>query len=255
MKKIILFLSVALAISSFREPTAKPTAESINAKYFYILPKDKNVLSFEARLKEFEPTKAQISAKLLRDGDTILAKQIANLHGTVKYVKSIDSVFVELTPFEVDEKSPIYKGAEQIKSGYKSALLGCFQTIKTPIVNPFIGEYVSEPTIEFKKGNLLATVNKKAVKENYIFSNNYRDIKLTAISDDVKMDATIKAEKAGNTLLINYVDFASTQIKAKINFTYSTDNNHIELQQLHMDAEMSPMKYSITVLFSNWSIQ
>ncbi|MBK9250133.1 MAG: hypothetical protein IPM69_18995 [Ignavibacteria bacterium] len=252
MKKQFLLITIAVLTSAFQLPIDTPTVESINARYFHILPSDKNILTVDVRLDEFKTSIAQISAKLLSNGEKLAAKQFANLYAKVTYNKSADSIRVDLSPFTLNEKSPLYKSTEQFTSGYKKTVKGSFQTIKSTIMNAIINGYVSKPKIEIQQDKVIVHVDKNGSKELYTFSNNFRDIKLLASSKAAAINATMTTTKMQDKILISTFDFVSKQANATLKFTYATNTKTIVLKQLHTDSEVASKKHKFTFQFSNW---
>jgi hypothetical protein len=255
MNKIFLILSIVVISCSCNSQKSIPTVESINGKYYNILPNDKNIITVNVKLREFESSFSQISAKALSIGDTALARQILTLHTKVTYDRFKDTIIVDLSPIYVNENSPLFKGVEQIKSGFKTSVLGCFQQIKSSVFNEIISGYISKPTIETQSDNVIVNVIKKDNTELYTFSNDYKEIKLQANYPEQEISGVLKAQDINKFLVINYMELVTPQFKLYLNFKYGNTTEKITLQELNSKVEMPGMNYSVTFLFWNWEIK
>lgn len=256
MNKLFLFFSIVLIASYCKSQNNIPTVESINGKYYNIMPKDKNIMTVNVKIKEFESALTEVSTKALILGDTVLAKNLLDLHTKVIYDRAKDTIIVDLSPVSINENSPLFEGVEKIKLGFKTSVFGCFLQIKSSILNDIISGYILKPNIEIQSDSIIVSVIKKDNTELYKFSKDYKEIRFEAKYPEQEFNGLFKAKTLNNkVLIINYIELITSQFKIYLDFKYEKKAKKIILQELKSKGEMPGISYSLTYLFWNWDIK
>jgi hypothetical protein len=255
MRKISLLLIVLLIAGVCNAQKGLPTLASINKRYFNIMPNDKNSLNVKVKIIDFDTVLTQVSEQALSIGDTIFARQLVGLHAIVSYNRELDSIWIELTPLEVEESSPYYEGVVQLKSGYITTVKGCFMQLSASILNQLIFKYQSTPSIEKDLDTVFVNVERGEYTDYYKFSNNYKDINITSKMKGQEYKSTMTALEMYNTLLINSIELKAPTLTSQLNFKYSNNNQIIQLQEINSKVKMPGVNVNVTFTLWDWEIK
>lgn len=259
MNKLLIIYSIAFFCSTgiCNSQNVKPSVESINSQYYSILPKDKSKISFNVRIKEFQPTFDQIAKKVLDKGDIALAKQLTDFHAKVMYDQTTDSTTIELSPLNVKENSDpsLANGIDKINSGFKQAVGGGFEQVKVLLIKNILEGFTSQPKIVTESGKITVTFDKKDSKEKYIFLSDYSEVKVSSISNNGEITGLLRATKTDEKQLINYAEVMTSQVKVHMDFVYVNKDGQLLLSELKSLNELPAIKANITFLFSDWIIE
>lgn len=255
MRRISLFLIILLIVGVCNAQKGLPTLASINKRYFNIMPNDKNLLNVKVKIINFDTVLAQVSEQALSIGDTLFAKQLVGLHAMVSYNRELDSIWVELTPLEVEESSPYYKGVVQLKSGYITTVRGCFMQLSASILNQLIFKYQSTPSIKNDLDTVFVNVDRREYTDFYKFSNNYKNINIRSNIKGQVYKSSITAIEMYNTMLINSIDLIAPTLTSQLNFKYSNNNQIIQLQEINSKVAMPGVNVNVTFTLWDWEMK
>lgn len=258
MKRKLSYFTTLLGILIITSCSAQktlPTAEFVNSHYYNLLPQGKSKLSVIVTVMELQEVLKQVINPLYAKGDTLLAKQFSDLHATLTYDKTIDSVTILLSPLDVDESSAFFEGSENIKAGYYDMVSGAFMQFRSLLIDGLLSSKQSENEIISESDKTSVDVIKNGSQIKYTFSNDYKEVTMSGSIDNQKITGLIKANALGDKLVFNYQEFTTPQLKSIINISYYQEGNTILPSGVAIKNEMKPMSVEMTMVFSEWEFE
>jgi len=257
IKKLSYFTTLLglLIITSCSTQKALPTAEFVNSRYYNLLPKGKSKLSVNITIKELKEPLNQIINPLYAKGDSLLAKQLSDLHVTLAYDKTIDSVTILLSPFDVYESSALFEGSKNIKSGYHDMALGAFMQFRSLLIDGLLSTKKSENEIISESDKISVDVLKEDSQIKYTFCNDYKEVTMSGSINNQKISGLIKAKALGDKLLFEYQEFSTPLVKGIMNISYSQEGNTILPSEIVIKNEIKPASVEMTMIFSEWKFE
>lgn len=244
-----------LIITSCSTQKTLPTTEFVNSQYYNLLPPGKSKLSVIVTVKELQEVLKQVIDPLYANGDTMLAEQFSNLHVTLIYDKTIDSVTILLSPLDVDESSAFFEGTEKIKTGYYDVVSGAFMQFRSILIDGLLSSKQSENETISESDKTSVDVIKNGSQIKYTFSKDYKEVTMSGSIDNQKITGLIKANALGDKLVFNYQEFTTPQLKSIINISYSQEGNIILPSKIVIKNDMKPMSVIMTMVFSEWKFE
>lgn len=255
MRKISLLIIIVLIAGICKAQKGQATVSSINSKYFSIMSNDKGTFNVKVKIIEFENMLAQVAEQAKSNGDTIFANQLLQLHAIVSYDRKLDSISVELSPLEVDESSRYYNGVVQLKSGFKTSVIGCIKQLTSTVMFPLITMYESKPIIKSDVDTVFVDVERSKYTDYYKFYNNYKGISIFSKINGLDYISTMTADEIKNTLFINSFDLKAPTLQTTLKLKYSHNNVTTQLQEANTKVEMPGINVDVTFSFWDWEIK
>lgn len=255
MRKISFILIVFLTAGICKAQKGQATVSSINNKYFNIMSHDKSTFNVKVKIVEFENMLQQIAEQAKSNGDSTFANQLLQLHATVSYDRKLDSINVELSPLEVDESSRYYNGVVQLKSGFKTSVIGCVKQLTSTVMFPLIAMYESKPIIKSNVDTVFVDVKRSNYTDYYKFYNNYKGISIFSKINGQDYSSTLTADEIKNTLYINSFELIAPTLQTTLKLKYSHNNVTTQLKEANTKVEMPGVNVDVTFSFWDWEIR
>jgi len=254
MKRILLFCLALFPFVAFSQNTL-PTVESINSRYYNLLTEGKSRLSVKITVKELHETLEPLANQLYQNGDTLLARQLNDLHATLIYDKTIDSVNILISPFEVDESSPMFEGSKNIKIGYHDMISGAFMQFRSILIDGLLSSNLTENGIKLVSDKITVDVIEEGSQTKYTFSNDYKEVEMSGSFENQQLTGLITAREIGNQLVFDYQEMVTPQMKSILNISYFQEGKTILPKEIVMKNEIKPMNIEFTLVFSEWKFE
>lgn len=268
MKKILLICLTIIPIVAFTQNSstimnerssgdqqALPTAKSINSRYYNLLPEGISRLTVNITVKEMKESMESIVNQLYQNGDTLLASQLDGLHTTLTYDRTSDSVNILVSPFEVDESSPMFEGSQNIKKGYHDMISGAFMQFRSLLIDGLLSDNPTENEIKSESDNITVDFVDAEGQYRYTFSNDYKEVQFSGYSNNEYITGLIKARDLADKLVFDYQELITPQIKSILNITYSQEGKTVLPLEIAIKNEIKPMIAEFTLEFSGWKFE
>jgi hypothetical protein len=169
--------------------------------------------------------------------------------------KTIDSVTILLSPFDVYESSALFEGSKNIKSGYHDMALGAFMQFRSLLIDGLLSTKKSENEIISESDKISVDVLKEDSQIKYTFCNDYKEVTMSGSINNQKISGLIKAKALGDKLLFEYQEFSTPLVKGIMNISYSQEGNTILPSEIVIKNEIKPASVEMTMIFSEWKFE
>lgn len=203
--QFVIFLSSIVCYGQ----NAKVTVSSINNRYYNIFDWGGTHFSVNVSIRELIPLKNQLSEMALKNGDTLIAKQISNFKASIFSDISLDSLRYKYSDIAETNNYWVSKNIADFKDQYNK-FDRFFVSIAIVLWSAkMIDKYIGRPYIESQPDGVFVHIDQKYGKVNYTISKDYKKIILSGRFYGQQVKLEINADPFDQKLLISDVSILS----------------------------------------------